>query len=185
MQYFSHLPNASYAPTYEVEDDEGLVFCGTITRTDELPEDVYWVPLEDTLVVVRRDHDRAPAFPVALVRQIAEADESGRSLWSGAWDVFRHCEDRTVTRSPNLRNVQVTAHGGGVADDGETGFRLIFVSHDDVPKDILDNFVRERYPHTFCQHEHDCCGHAYKSWPQLQQRDEYMAIYRQGWHLNI
>jgi hypothetical protein len=63
-----------------------------------------------------------------------------------------------------------------------------------IPADATDNQVKEamRYwmPATFCQHEHDCCGHYYAGPPQLLGRTyangrEGIAFVLQTYTMNV
>lgn len=186
MEHFNHYVNAGYSPRYVAELNDDLVFCGTVTRRDCEPEDVYHARDEDSLVVVRWDHDCSPAMPRSICQSIAQSGGMEDSMWDSAFHVWQNSgHESPVVSSPDLRLVQITVHGSVTNEDGESGYRIIFVTHNDVPEDVLSNLVREQHPQTFCQHEYDCCGRAYSSWPSLQLRNEVYAVYKQSWHLNI
>jgi hypothetical protein len=145
------------------------------------------VPTESFILRMSDEIDHYSSFPLGIVKVLAENPHG--SIWSEAWNTLQIAEEQSSGRVfeevRSFLTVETSNHGSVVSEDGESGYSIIFVTHDDVPEQELRNYVASLYPETHCQHEHDCCGRAYSSRPQLQLMNEEMAVFKYPWHLNI
>lgn len=189
MIKFTRYVTTSAQPQLGLPQSTDLVFVGTMRdEHDEVECDVWTADDHGTLV--RYDGSTEASLPLPVVALMAPA--GARNVWARAWEFWQNrCvmgdgELPATEEVVYLGNVHITHHAGVHTDeDGESGYSLIFVTHDDLPAAVLNELVWEQFPSTHCQHEYDCCGRAYASRASLQAHTAEMAIYKQGWHLNI
>jgi hypothetical protein len=193
MERYSHFTGTITRPRW-AHDCEDCVFAGRAYyggdgRKPEQDVDVWFCTLEESVVLRDDDYgDIHRSFGRELVAAIAAADEG--SIWQEAWNTLKQAEEasanpRSYVESYSFLSVRTSNHGSVTADDGETGYSIIFVTHAGVERQALIDHVAEQYPATHCQHEHDCCGQRYHSRPRLELMNEEMAVFKYPWHLNV
>jgi len=72
-------------------------------------------------------------------------------------------------------------------EEGTTGthsYLFIFESTP-VSEEAVQLLADVLYPHTYCTHEYDCCGHWYSSYPRIEKYGDKVYKIRQGRHQNV
>lgn len=71
------------------------------------------------------------------------------------------------------RNIPYSIFDNGTSydeDDGTSGVtsHIIEFKYAPVSTEAVRLLADELWPHTFCTHEYDCCGHWYSDWPRVE-----------------
>jgi hypothetical protein len=176
-------------PALGLPESDDLVFVGTMRDERGEVECDIWTA-DDHATLVCYDGSTESSLPLPVVALMASGGAT--NVWARAWEFWANRTDMGTGELPAteevvyLGGIQLSYHAGAHTEDhGEGGYSLIFVTHDDLPVELLTDYVREQYPHTYCQHEHDCCGHAYRQHAHVKLHTPVYAIYEQSWHLNI
>ena len=193
MLKFNRYVTCAHQPEFDLPMSQDLVFVGTMRDDNHDPIADVWTADEHTTLVLQGPGYPESSLPLAVTAMITTP--SADNVWARAtrfWADRVNAYKESAGELPPTEevifygNVQVSYHHGAhTEDDGEGGYHLIFVTHDDLPVEVLTEYVRELHPMTYCQHEHDCCGRAYRSHASVKLHTPVMAIYEQHWHLNI
>jgi hypothetical protein len=188
-------------------DCDCCTFVGSlICDSDENPYDVYVCggkpslgTTEDNMSLIMRFDDEGPqysSFPVYVARLVSRGDQDHR--WAGAVQLYDQwaalgCPDASLL----LYGDQFFDHFTVAVsfedeepkelDESGTRARLVGLSPRVTEEDI-EYYVQTRFPHTYCQHEHDCCGNIYWSpaiWAYVEGSHKRAIWVHQHWGRNI
>jgi len=185
-------------PAWNHDGDETNRFIGQIVGPGGLAHDVYHEECNDGCNLVVRfgnEDSMNKAMPVNIVQLMATV-EPRVAPWAQAFEIYEkwvdagnpeqdimYLADEFFTHFTRATSVGLNE------EDGESGLTVtVYGLTARVTEEHIAHFLSVRHPQTWCQHEHDCCGHAYSSlpiWHYVEGTEKRAIVVKQGWHLNV
>lgn len=174
---------------HDVKPSRDHRYAGSFVAVSGGKAEVNDVWLSFNTIVIRNGNDGPDyaAFPRDTIERFADMyAESGdqNKLFSEFVFALEMIKARRMYRAPRWGR-RATASGstllGQVYNEDYTGVTSYFL----FDREITEAEIRTWHPETYCQHEHDCCGHWYYNRAKLRRLPNGCTIVRQRGYVNI